>query len=372
MVNRPKRYKVGEGSPNSGHAQGNNTSNNNNNNKNSNNNHNRNGNNSNFNTDRNKNNNKNNRNINNNQRGVKQKEELHLDDDSITESQENELLRMTPPLISSPLALSSPSSPSLSNLPHSPNHSATENSQDLLEFINELKEEIISLKQAFHELKEEDKKNKNEIAELKNKLSQFENNNNNNNDDSSDTPRIGSQLTQLSEIRDSIRNIAEAQDQLQQENLKHVVVLSGDEIIQGTEHEDCEQAVINTIANKLNIDISPGDISDAYRLGKKPDDGVNDRRPIRFKINKPNLKSKLTQEMVKKKLSLYLNEFLSPLRKKLLQRALRIRKEHRNLIHTCYFNNGVLIIKRSQNTEPVKVKNERELDNYLVSVNFHP
>ena len=66
--------------------------------------------------------------------------------------------------------------------------------------------------------------------------------------------------------------------------------------------EELEQVLVN-VASKVGVTIDPANISDGFRLGKKPNgsplrrnDGTFVARPILFKLNKRSKKSELLRK----------------------------------------------------------------------------
>ena len=89
--------------------------------------------------------------------------------------------------------------------------------------------------------------------------------------------------------------------------------------------EELEQVLVN-IASKVGVTIDPANISDGFRLGKKPNgsplrrnDGSFVARPILFKLNKRSKKSELLRKKktLKETHKLKISEDVTPLRKAL-------------------------------------------------------
>ena len=261
-------------------------------------------------------------------------------DESFSASQEHALLATPPPL---------PNSPPLDNF----------FSSDIRSTILNLKEEIASLKDAFNQLRQQKEQ---EIKDLKTRISILENNNQ---DELPLSPA-------LSEIRNTVQLIEESQTQLQQENIKNICVITGS-LPEYTSNENGKEVVTKMIEEKLKIKVNQNSISEVFRLGsKRTGDSIRikDTRPLRFKVNEEGLKSKLISACIKQKPDIYVNEYLTPKNKALLKKALTIRKDHRNLICSCYVKNGTLNIKKTPSDEAIKIKNESELDEYLIRSNI--
>lgn len=266
-------------------------------------------------------------------------------DISLTSSQENAILSIPPP----------PLSPIFQT---NPNESETQLSLSIL------KEEIDLLKIAFNKLKEEKdeeiaklKEEKDtEIAYLKSKVLALENDR---------TESVSPTGTELEAIRNTVQNIAESQETLQQEQVKNTCVITG-ALPVGSQNEDCKDTLTKVIESKLKIKLNPNAVTEVFRLGKlKTEEGIQDKRPISFKIKEEGLKSKLVRSAIENKPDVYINEFLIQKNKDLLKRALTIRRDHRNLIHSCYFRNGLLHIKKSERSSTITIKNNDELNIYL-------
>ena len=274
-----------------------------------------------------------------NNKGKNNVVEEESNDESFSASQENALLSTPPPL---------PNSPSLNNFFSSDIH---------LTILN-LKEEIASLKDAFDQLRQQKDE---EINDLKTRIQILENNN------QDETPLS----PDLSEIRNTVQLIEESQTQLQQENIKNICVITGS-VPEYTPNENAKEAVTKLIEEKLKIKLKQNSISEVFRLGTKKTGNsarTKDTRPLRFKINEEGLKSKLISACIKEKPSIYVNEYLTAKNKALLKKALAIRKDHINLICSCYIKNGTLNVKRTPSGAATKIKNDSELDEYLINTN---
>ena len=107
---------------------------------------------------------------------------------------------------------------------------------------------------------------------------------------------------------------------------RDVVIISGSYLPVAAAGEKCEEIVIKSIKDCLNVDLRPNDISTCHRLGK-PKSGVPDKRSLIVKLCRRDNKRKLIDAARQKKPSnLYINEDLTPMRNTILYGLRRMKK----------------------------------------------
>lgn len=99
---------------------------------------------------------------------------------------------------------------------------------------------------------------------------------------------------------------------------RDTIIVSGPDIPVCTVGENCINLVTMLIKDKLQLNISPSDISTAHRLGKKPIQQQQDRRSLIVKLCRRDLKNDLKFACKEKKPNLYINEDLTPIRKTIM------------------------------------------------------
>jgi len=144
-------------------------------------------------------------------------------------------------------------------------------------------------------------------------------------------------------------------------------VLSGPSVPQGREKENCNDIVANLISKKLNINLPSGSIVGASRLGYEKE-GKPDRRSIRFNVPDEKIRSTLIGACIKVKPNFYINEYLTSYNKKLLRRALELKKDLK-LISTCFVKQGILNVSKIKGSKTTKIFSFQDLNDFLKITN---
>ena len=112
--------------------------------------------------------------------------------------------------------------------------------------------------------------------------------------------------------------------------------------------EELEQILVD-VASKVGVTIDPTNISDGFRLGKKPsgtpvirDDGLKVARPILYKLNKRSKRSELLRKKkdLKNTHKLKISEDVTPLRKALCDVA-----NESALVKVAYPQEGKILVR---------------------------
>ena len=129
--------------------------------------------------------------------------------------------------------------------------------------------------------------------------------------------------------------------------------------------EELEKALIESAA-KVGVNIDPNNISDGFRLGKKPSgapvvrrDGTNAARPILFKLNKRSKRLELLRKKkeLKTNYGLKIAEDITPLRKALCDVANEI-----DSVKVAYPQDGKIFVRMADDPSKVKLRMESFLD----------
>ena len=94
---------------------------------------------------------------------------------------------------------------------------------------------------------------------------------------------------------------------------RDTLVISGN-IPASRPNENCIEIVRNIIKDQTRVIIDVNDISTAHRLGRRPDNGQEDKRSIIFKLCRRNTKREIIQACKTSKPNFYVNEHLTPTR----------------------------------------------------------
>ena len=161
--------------------------------------------------------------------------------------------------------------------------------------------------------------------------------------------------------------------QYELDNLKHpsnkeFLILSGPGIV-NTESQPAN-IVSATLANKINHRISPDSITEASKIKIRASDGST-KYLLKFKIPYQE-RTEITNKLVTVKPNVYINEALSPLKKKLHDKAKKAKVALPDKIKSIYFKNGILRVKQKDVEELRKIHNDVELEEFFKEINFEP
>ncbi len=150
-------------------------------------------------------------------------------------------------------------------------------------------------------------------------------------------------------------------DDIEQESKLNNLRLVG---IHEEEAEILQQKVVEIIRDKLNLQaINGSDINTCYRLGK-PNESKTRDVIVRFNSrDKRNLIYQCKRNMPRENQPIYINEDLTLRRNKLFYDARSMKKSGR--LTAVWTQEGNIIIKTSESSDPLPVKTHRDLRNAL-------
>ena len=164
------------------------------------------------------------------------------------------------------------------------------------------------------------------------------------------TEEIKDLKEQVDVLRTEVKKLEDAIDWADQYERIDSVILSGPAVGSMVEHEDIQVRVQELLKNKLDIDITPADISITHRLGptKRGSGGAPGIRNIYIKFVRRDLKVKVMKasRTVNKdrnrrsEVDLFVNESLSPLRRNIFFTLRKMKKDVPNLVKGCSTMDG--------------------------------
>ena len=178
---------------------------------------------------------------------------------------------------------------------------------------------------------------------------------------------------EIASLRSHIENIqrenkkqeGQIEDVLQDKHANEVVI-SGPNIPVGSDNEKSEEVLDKFLRTHLHINLKKGSITRAYRLGAKKEN-MPDKRPLCFKVGDEQTKSTLIKTIINSKKGVFINEYLTSYKRKLLTKALQLKKDKR-YVTRCFISNGILHVKNSPDARYTKIKTPEELDLYLLGL----
>ena len=119
---------------------------------------------------------------------------------------------------------------------------------------------------------------------------------------------------EVSSLKKRVSKLEERIEENDQYERRDTLIFSGPSLPPSTTNENCEHVIRSAIKNNLNVELSPGEISVAHRLGAKPATQRPDRRSIIVKFCRRNTKVDiLSSARTKKVPNFFANESLTPL-----------------------------------------------------------
>ena len=130
-------------------------------------------------------------------------------------------------------------------------------------------------------------------------------------------------------LEDYVTRLEEKIDDAEAYERRDCVVVSGEAVPPAQTGENCIQVACKLFRDKLNLNVSPSEVSTAHRLGKKPSVQGADRRKLILKLCRRDLKKEIIQVCKQVKPGFFVNESLTPARNTILY-ALRQMKRASN------------------------------------------
>jgi hypothetical protein len=132
------------------------------------------------------------------------------------------------------------------------------------------------------------------------------------------------------------------------------LVLSGRGIPQATTGENTADIVKELLQNKLNIQPSDVKITNAYRIGKRPQESAPDNRHILVKLAKHEMKVNIITACSKERPNFAANECLIPLRNTIFYVLRRLKKIYPQVTGCGTRDGKVFVYIKNEDNEPVK------------------
>ena len=137
-------------------------------------------------------------------------------------------------------------------------------------------------------------------------------------------------------LRTELKKMENRMDELESTGRRNNVLISGSAIPSVVPGESDGQAVVKVLKNLLKYEISPSEITKAYRVGSKSNTQAPDRRSIMVQLLTHDRKNDMLQACRKvKPPNLYINDDLIPIRSKIQYALRQIKKSRTDRIAYC-------------------------------------
>ena len=155
-------------------------------------------------------------------------------------------------------------------------------------------------------------------------------------------------------LNNKIAKIESAADEADAYERRDTLIFSGSNLPQGSPNENCIETIRKLASEKLQGNFDPREVNTAHRLGKLNTSGV-DKRSIIVKFCRRDLSRTLCSAARSKRPDrLFINESLTPIRRKLLFTLRQIKKDHPDKLSGCTSIEGKVYAytKPSPNSPP--------------------
>jgi len=159
----------------------------------------------------------------------------------------------------------------------------------------------------------------------------------------------GSRILELEQdvgqLKHELADLTEQLDEVRSSNLLGELVLSGENLPAATADENISVVASDLITNALRCTIRPSDICSAFRSGRKLANQAPDRRPIRIRFSRPDLAGDVLRTCKTVKPSgLYVNEWLTPVRARMLTALRHARRSFPETVAACGSHSGRVFV----------------------------
>ena len=172
--------------------------------------------------------------------------------------------------------------------------------------------------------------------------------------------QLGERCDQLEQ---KVKTLESHIDELEQYGRRKCLIFSGHTVIPAeTTGENTTDIICNVVKEHLKIIIKTSDISVSHRLGRVIE---GKHRPIIVKLVNRSLKYDLISACAARRPQLYINESLTPRRRRLLNQVLMVRRDHKNAFKSCYTSEGRIVIRLKNSTVKHIIHDEPSLIKFL-------
>ena len=169
--------------------------------------------------------------------------------------------------------------------------------------------------------------------------------------------KITSLENRMSSLESHVKSIHHHLDDVDQYERRDTVIISGNDLPEETATEAAAEVALTTLNRTLDLNLNMADINVAHRLGRKN----NRKRPIIIKLHSRTKKSLIIKRCISKRPQLYVNESLTPSRRRIYSKLLVIRKNNPGLIQQLHTNDGNIFIRIQGAEDKFQFTNEESL-----------
>ena len=158
---------------------------------------------------------------------------------------------------------------------------------------------------------------------------------------------ISALKSEVSALQKKISTIEESIDEADSYERRDTVIVSGPSVPNFVQGENTSEVFRQVIREKLRLNLNENDVSVAHRLGGRPANQTQDKRSIIVKLCRRETKKNLiitSKRANKADSGLFINESLSPVRRKIFFILRKIRNEHRNIVQGCGSIDGRIFV----------------------------
>ena len=161
-------------------------------------------------------------------------------------------------------------------------------------------------------------------------------------------------VEQVTGLKKKISSLESELDDVDSYERRDTLIFSGSNLPHGSLNENCIETIRKLASEKLQVNFDPREVSTAHRLGKLHTSGV-DKRSIIVKFCRRDLARNLCSAARSKRPDgIFINETLTPLRRKLLFTLRQVKKAHPDKLSGCTSIEGKVYAytKPSPNSPP--------------------
>ena len=157
--------------------------------------------------------------------------------------------------------------------------------------------------------------------------------------------KIDSLTREVETLKATVSKLEEQIDSNEAYERRDCLVFSGSSIPPYATGENTINLACDLLKTKLNLEVSPSNISTGHRLGNRSAAQGEDRRPIILKFCRREVKNDITNSCREvKPQNFYANESLTPTRSKILYVLRQAKKRHPSKIASCKSIDGKVVV----------------------------
>ena len=163
--------------------------------------------------------------------------------------------------------------------------------------------------------------------------------------------------SEVSSLKKEVSSLKNSMDESDAYERRDTLIFSGNSVPCAQTGENCSNSLVNLIKDKIKMNIAPNELSVVHRLGPKPANQAEDKRPIMAKFCPRDVKKDVLLTARRARLpNFFVNESLTPARRAIFNTLRSMRRDSPDLLKGISTYDGKIYAY----TKPVTPRSNRD------------